>query len=150
MLVRDFHEAAFSEHAKRMCFVDEQIAAILTFCRGDLGHWRAVAQHAVNPFDHDQGIRRTIAEATQSLREVVGVIVSKTNDFGAAHLTAVVDACVAVTVDHDDIVAICQRGQDAEIREIPGRKHDGTAPAEKLRDILFEPDVTRECPVRHA
>jgi hypothetical protein len=103
-----------------------------------LGERRLIAEHAVDALDHDQLGLALIAETGQAPVEVVGVVVTETHHRGTAEPAAVVDARVGIGIHQDDIAWSGEARQHAQIRLIPRREHQRTAPPHEAGDLALE------------
>jgi len=136
--------AMIAEHAERVRFIDHEMGAgVAALDRRDLGQRGAIPQHAVNALYHDQGVGDALAEPPQALVQIDGVIMAKPDDLGAAQAAAIVNAGVAIGVDHENVSGACQGGQHTEVGHIAGRKNDHASPIEEIRQLAFELHMNR-------
>ena len=133
-----------------MRLVDEQKGAGLTLDGGDLLERRDIAEHAVDAFDDNEFVTRTVSQQPEAPIKIIGVIVPETRHLRGAEARAIIDAGMAVGIEQQVVVASGQTRQGAEIGLVAGGKDHGIAAAEKRGDPFFQSDMSAVGAVRDA
>ncbi len=124
-----------------MGLVDQQVGAGLALHVRDFLQRGGVAQHGVDALDHDQLVAGHAFEASQALVEVVGIVVAEADHLGVAEARAVIDAGVAVGVQHQVVAAAHQGRQDAQVGLVAGGEHHGVFTAVEFRQVALQAQV---------
>ena len=142
-------EAASTVRAEGVCFVDDEKGARFAARRDDFVKRRHVAADRIQPFDDDE-----TAAAVRLNRELAakirGRVVTECEDARAAQACAVVDARVALDIEHHHVVWTAQARDDPEVRLVAGREHHRLPLPIEARELAFEIAMDRERAVRRA
>ena len=120
-----------------MGLVDHQVGAVAGLDLGKFGQGRAIAEHAVEAFDHHQHVAAAL-ETAQAFVQIGRIVVAKAYDGGAAQAAAVVNAGVAVGVDEQNIVGPGEAGDGSQVGLVAGAEHHGRPAFEEAGDGRLE------------
>ena len=125
-----------------MGIIKEEEGAVAPHHFAKLAERGDIPEHAVEAFHNDEGALAAIAEATQALVEVRGVVVAEAIDFGAGKLGPFVDAGVGVGVEHDDVPGAREGRDCSHVGHVTGGESDGGTRPEKSAELPLERRVT--------
>ena len=105
---------------------------------GEFGERRLIAEHAVDPFDHDQLALALIGEARQAPIQVLGIVMAEAHHRRAAEPAAVIDARMRVGIHENDVAGTREAGQHAQVRLVSGGEHQRATAMHETGDLTLE------------
>ena len=134
-----------AQHAEGMRLVDEQLEAVLLLHLDEVGERRAVAQHGIDAFEHDElAAALVLLAARQALVEVGRVIVAEAHELGARQRAAVIDRAVRVGIEIDRVARAREPRHHAEIGLVAGGEDDAVLAVEECGELALEIGMERE------
>ena len=139
--------ATRAQHTEGMRLIHHQQGTMALLDRHDLGDGCGISHHAVEPLDDHRRSTSPWSQTTQTPVQVVGVIVTKGHDIGAAEPGAIVNTGMGLGIQHHHVTG--QRGDHTQIGQIPGGKHGTGWKAKTGRQLLFQSAVARKAAIGH-
>ena len=133
-----------------MGFIHQQHGLMCVFHLDEFPDTGLVPQHAVDAFDDDQCVCRTLSQAFQAFVQVVGIIVAEAHDVGAAQPAPVVDAGMAVGVYDYGVFVVRQAGYHRQVGLVACGEYDGLVAFVERGDFPFQRPVAGKAAVGHS
>ena len=132
-----------------MRLVNHQVGAGVTTHRKDVAERREITIDRIEALDDDQAIPGACGQARQLTGEEVGRVVPEADDLRTAEANRVVDARMAIHVEHDVVALAAQRPDDREVGLVARAEHGGVTQPVRLCQVVFERPMQRQRAARN-
>src|SRR5687768_6377657 len=110
---------------------------------------RAISKHAVDGFHDDKGRGGAFSQALEAFFQITHVVVPEPDDLRPTQTASVIDACMGVAVDKDDISGPGQSGYRGKIGLITCREYDTGVAVIEFRKLALQETVTAVTAIGH-